>query len=143
MLTADADWAEITESRGSTLLHSEITQAILGAFYSVYSEVGFGFLESVYEKCLAIVLDHAGLKVERQVPYQITFRGRSAGTYRADLVVESKVIVEVKAGHSIIPQHLLQVRNYLKASELHVGLVLNFGEKPEFRRVVWTRDNPR
>ncbi len=124
------------------LIHSEITRPILGAFYSVYSEVGYGFLEAVYANCLSLVLEEAGLTVGHQVPYRIMFRGCCVGTYRADLVVESRVVVEVKAGASIIPHHLLQLRNYLSAANLEVGLLLNFGPKPEFRRVVWTRNHP-
>jgi len=122
------------------LIHQAITKTILGAFYAVYSEVGYGFLEAVYANSLSLVLQQAGIRVERQVTYQVMFRGSCVGTYRSDLVVESRVIVEVKAGVSIIPQHLHQIRNYLRAARLTTGLLLNFGPRPEFRRVVWTKE---
>lgn len=121
----------------------ETSRAILGAFYSVYSELGFGFLEGVYANALAVLLKNSGLKYERQVPYQVRFHGQIIGNYRADLVVESRIIVEVKAGRSIIQQHTAQLLNYLRAARLQVGLLLNFGEKAEFKRVVWTRNSPR
>ena len=124
------------------LLHQNVTRSILGAFYSVFSETGYGFLEAVYANSLSLVLQREGFRVERQVSYNVMFRGSCVGTYRADLVVDSRVIVEVKAGGSIVPQHLLQLRNYLAASGLQVGLLLNFGPKPEFRRVIWTRKDP-
>jgi GxxExxY protein len=149
--TADAEKAEDAELRGElqrtavggTLLHGETTATILGAFYAVHSELGFGFLEAVYANALVVLLKHAGLRVERQIPFEIQFHGHNVGHYRADLVVESRVIVEVKAGRCIIPQHTAQVLNYLRASRLRVGLLLNFGEKAEFKRVVWTRSPPR
>ena len=124
------------------LLHQDVTRTILGAFYSVFSEVGYGFLEAVYANSLSLVLQRAGLQVEREVSYDVIFRGSCVGTYRADFVVDNCVIVEVKSGVSIISQHLHQLRNYLRASNLQVGLLLNFGPKPEFRRVVWTRNHP-
>jgi GxxExxY protein len=124
------------------LLHRDLTRSILGAFYSVFSEVGYGFLEAVYANSLSLVPQRAGFQVERQASYNVMFRGSCVGTYRADLVVDSRVIVQVKAGSSIVPQHLLQLRNYLAATGLQVGLLLNFGPKPEFRRVVWTRNDP-
>jgi GxxExxY protein len=124
------------------LLYHDLTRSILGAFYAVFSEIGYGFLEAVYANSLSLVLQRAGFQIERQVSYNVMFRGSCVGTYRADLVVDSRVIVEVKAGGSIVPQHLLQLRNYLAASGVQVGLLLNFGPKPEFRRVVWTRNDP-
>ena len=144
MRTADADDAEGAELRGKTeLLHREISREILGAFYSVHSELGFGFLEAVYVNALVVLLTRAGIKVERQVPFDIVFHGQSVGTYRADLIVESRIIVEVKAGRCIIPQHMAQLFNYLRASRLQVGLLLNFGEKADFRRVVCIGSSPR
>ena len=141
---ADADYADGADLRGETqLLHSDITRAIIGAFYSVYSELGFGFLEVVYANALAILLKRAGLTIEREVPFEIVFHGQSIGLYRADLVVESRIVVEIKAGRSIIPQHTTQLLNYLKASRLPIGLLLNFGERPEFKRVVLTGSAPR
>ena len=99
-------------------------------------------MEAVYANALTLLLTRAGLKVERQVPFEIVFHGESVGSYRADLVVESRIFVEIKAGRAIIPQHTAQLLNYLKASRLQVGLLLNFGETAEFKRVVWTRNPP-
>ena len=144
MRTANADDAEGAELRGETqLLHGDLSHAIIGAFYSVYSELGVGFLEVVYANALAILLKHAGLAVGREVPFEIVFHGQSIGLYRADVIVESRIIVEVKASRCIIPQHASQLLNYLKASNLQLGILLNFGEKPEFKRVVSTRSSPR
>ena len=115
----------------------------MGAFYSVYSELGSGFLEAVYANALTVLLLRAGLRVEREVPFEIVFHGQSIGRYRADMVVESLVVVEIKAGRCIIKQHTAQLLNYLRASRLKVGLLLNFGTTAEFRRVVCTRNTPR
>lgn len=147
--TADADSADGADGRRSDssinadLLFRETTNTILGGFYSVYNSLGFGFLESVYTNALIICFTRAGLQVDQQIPFEVFFRGQSIGIYRADLVVESNVIVEIKAARTIIPQHLFQLRNYLRASNLEVGLLLNFGEKPQFRRVVCSRSDPR
>ena len=140
----DADGAERAEvGRPGSLLHRNTTGAILGAFYSVYSELGSGFLEAVYANALTVLLQGAGLKVERQVRFAIEFHGQLIGNYRADMIVESRIVVEIKAGRSIIKQHTAQLLNYLRASQLKVGLLLNFGETAEFRRVVCTRNTPR
>lgn len=150
MKKEDAEYAERAELRGGTsergsdrLLHGEITGPILGAFYAVHSQLGFGLLESVYSNALIVLLSDAGLDVAQEVPFEITFHGHSIGVYRADLVVESKVIVEVKAGRSIVPAHNAQLLNYLRASNLEVGLLLNFGEAASFKRVVLSRNTPR
>ena len=124
---------------GGSLLHGKLTGTILGAFYSVHTELGFGFLESVYRNALAILLHKAGLNVEREAPFEIFFHSHRVGIYRADLVVESKVIVEVKSAREIIRAHTAQLLNYLKASGLEVGLILNFGETATFKRVISTR----
>lgn len=125
--------------RPSGLLHGEVTQVILGAFYSVHSELGYGFLEAVYGRALEVVLRTAGLDVRREVPFEIGFRGHAIGTYRADMIVESKVVVEVKAWPALVPAHCAQVLNYLRASGIEVGLLLNFGHSAQFRRVIATR----
>ena len=96
-----------------------------------------------YANALTVLLQHAGIKVDRQVPFEIKFHGQSIGNYRADMVVESRIVVEIKAGRCIIPQHPAQLLNYLRASRLKVGLLLNFGDTAEFKRVVWTRNPPR
>ena len=123
---------------GENLLHSNITQAILGAFYDVYNHLGPGFLESVYEASLVIDLLGAGVDVARQSDVPVHFKGCLVGKYVADLIVERKVIVELKAVRSLSSSHEAQIINLLKATGLEVGLVLNFGPKPEFRRMVYS-----
>jgi GxxExxY protein len=116
--------------------HSEITDKILQGFYEVYNELGDGFLESVYEKALSLVLEGYGLKVETQRPITVYFRNIIAGEFKADIVVNDVVIIELKAVKAILPEHEAQVINYLKATEIEVALLLNFGRKPEFKRFV-------
>jgi GxxExxY protein len=121
--------------------HSELTDAIIGVFFDVYNELGHGFLESVCEASMAIGLKDAGLRVERQVPIAVWFRGQQVGTFIADLVVEGLVIVELKAARNIDPGHEAQLLNYLRATQIEVGLLMNFGIKAEFKRLVF--DNTR
>jgi len=121
--------------------YKEITEIILKSFYEVYNELGDGFLESVYENALSIVLSGSDLHIERQKDISVFFRGAVIGNFKADLVVNDKVIVELKAVRSIDPAHVAQLMNYLKATSIEVGLLLNFGRKPEFKRFVY--DNKR
>ena len=107
--------------------HSELTEKIIGVFYEVYNELGHGFLESVCEGAMAIGLEQAGLRVERQVPIAIWFRGHNIGVFFADLVVEGVVILELKCARNIDPAHEAQVLNYLRATTIEIGLLLNFG----------------
>lgn len=121
--------------------HKEITDIIIKGFYEVYNELGDGFLESIYEKALYIVLTKYGQNVEKQKDISVFFRGQIIGDFKADLIVEEKVIVELKAVRDIGPTHEAQIINYLKATNIEVGLLLNFGRKPEFKRFVY--DNKR
>ncbi len=116
--------------------HREITDKILKCFYQVYNELGDGFLESVYEKALLIVLAEEGLLVSNQKYLPVYFRDNLVGEFKADIVVNDLVIVEVKAVRAILPEHEAQVINYLKATGIEVALLLNFGRKPEFKRFV-------
>lgn len=118
--------------------HGDLTDAILGAFYSVHSRLGYGFLEGLYANAISILIRNAGMRVDREQAYEVLFDGQRVGFYRADLVVQSAVIVEVKTAQALSEAHAAQVLNYLRASNLEVGLVLNFGQKAEFRRVVST-----
>jgi GxxExxY protein len=120
------------------LLHHEITRPIIGGLYAVHSGLGVGFSEPVYANALSVVLRNAGLRVEREVPFEVIFRGVVVGLYRADLIVESKVVVETKALDRLNVAGLTQLRNYLRAANLSVGLLLNFGSKPEYKRVILT-----
>jgi GxxExxY protein len=125
------------------LLHGEITERILGAFFDVYKELGSGFVEKVYGGALAIELRERGLHVDAQVPVSVLYRGIDVGRFRADLVVESSVLVELKAAESLIAAHEQQVLNYLHATDLEVALLLNFGPKPAFKRFLLTNDQKR
>jgi len=127
----------------------EITGKIIEAFYEVYNELGGGFLESVYEKALHIVLTGYGLNAERQKAISVYFRGHVIGEFKADLVINESVIVEIKAVRNLVGAHEAQLINYLKATTVEVGLLLNFGGKAEFKRFAYDnnrkniRGNPR
>jgi len=120
------------------LLHKEITEQILKAFYKVYNTLGYGFLEKVYENALFYELTEIGLKCERQKPIKVKYKCYNVGDYYADLVVEGFVIVEIKAAEMIAEEHEFQLINYLKATDIEVGLLLNFGKEPQFKRKVFT-----
>ena len=120
------------------LLHKDITDKTIKAFYYVYNKLGYGFLEKVYENALVIVLRKSGLIVAQQVPIKVHFDGELVGDYYADLAINNCVIVEVKVAESITEAHEAQLINYLKATDTEVGLLLNFGPKPEFRRKVFS-----
>jgi GxxExxY protein len=124
----------------SDLLYHDLTRTIIGAFFEAHKELGSGFLEAICKNGVAVLLRRAGLRVEREVPFEIIFHGESLGTYRADMIVDRKVVVEVKTGRLIDPVHIAQVRNYLRVSKLKVGLLLNFGPSADFKRLVATAD---
>jgi len=121
------------------MLHEEITSVIINAFYLVYNTLGYGFLEKVYENALLHELRKRGLQVEQQVPIKVIFDGVIVGEYFADLFVEGKVIVELKAATAISDAHKAQLINYLKATGIEVGLILNFGPKATFKREIFTK----
>src|SRR5262249_28098208 len=112
-------------------------------FYEVYNELGYGFLESVYEKALVIALVAAGLKAERQVSVPVWFRGQLVGDFDADVPVEGRVLLELKAVRALEPAHEAQLLNYLRASDIEVGLLLNFGPKPQVKRLVFDNERKR
>ena len=118
-----------------TVLHEDITKNIIGCAFEVINELGAGFLESVYEKALLIALADKQLSVQSQQAIHVMFRNKNVGEFYADLLVENKVLVELKTVKSIIPQHKAQVINYLNATGINVGLLINFGNpKLEFKR---------
>ncbi len=121
------------------MLHQEITSEIIAAFYAVYNTLGYGFLEKVYENALRIELEKRRLKVKKQMPIKVFYEGNIIGEYYADLLVADKVIVELKTADRIAKAHEAQLLNYLRATNIEVGLLLNFGEKAEFKRKVFTR----
>jgi GxxExxY protein len=117
-------------------LHAEITERVIGVFFEVYNELGGGFLESVYHEALKIALVQAGLRVETEVPIPVHFRGLVIGNFRADAVVNDCVLLELKAISGFDAAHDGQVLHYLRATRFEVGLLLNFGPKPQFRRFI-------
>jgi len=119
-------------------IHQDITSDIIGAFYDVYNELGFGFLEKVYENALKYKLEQIGYDVKKQVPINVYFEGVLVGEYFADLIVDNNVIIELKASDSLRKEHESQLINYLKATKIEVGLLLNFGKKPEIKRKIFT-----
>jgi len=121
------------------MLHEEITSDIINAFYKVYNTLGYGFLEKVYENALAKELDKRGHSVKQQVPIQVFYEGHVVGEYLADFLVDDRVIVELKAAEAIAKAHEDQLVNNLKATEIQVGLLLNFGSKAEFKRKIFTK----
>lgn len=125
------------------LKHRDLTDAILKVFYDVYNELGHGFLESVYEEALAIALREAGLAVRQQVPLQVWFRGHKVGVFVADLVIENIVILELKAARALEPAHEAQLLDELRATEIEIGLLLNFGPTPQFKRLVFGNERKK
>jgi len=121
--------------------HEETTQKIIGVFFEVYNELGHGFLESVYEKSLEVALNSMGIKVRRQIEVPVWFRSHQVGDFTADMLVNDCVLVELKAARALDSAHEAQLLNYLRATEIEVGLLLNFGLKPQFKRLIF--DNPR
>ena len=123
------------------LKYAELTEKIIGIFYDVYNELGYGFLESVYEESLVIALREAGYEVERQLAIPVWFRGHEVGRFRGDVVVEGSVLLELKSTRILESAHEAQLLHYLKSTEIEVGLLLNFGSRPQFRRLLF--DNQR
>lgn len=118
------------------LLHEELTDRIINAFYEVYNELGGGFLEQVYQNSFYIELCKRGIQCEAQRELAVYYKGEIVGKYYADLIVENKIILELKAVSQIRPEHNAQLINYLKATGIQVGILFNFGPKPEFSRKI-------
>jgi GxxExxY protein len=121
------------------MLHRKLTGRIIKAFYEVYNELGTEFLESIYENAFYLVLGENGMTVEKQMPITVYFRDKIVGNYKADLLVEQKVLIELKAIRTILPEHEAQIINYLKATKVDIGLLMNFGNKPEFKRFIFDK----
>ena len=122
------------------LLHADLTERIIKAYYHVYNTLGYGFLEKVYENALILTLRKWGLEVRQQVPLKVFFEGAVVGEYFADVIVVDRVLLELKSADAIDEAHEAQLLNYLKATDIEVGLVLNFGKTPQFRRKVFSND---
>ena len=120
--------------------HSDITQLIIKSFYKVYNTLGYGFLEKVYEKALCIELRKMGLTCVTQQPIDVYYDQEKVGLYYADLIVNNCVIIELKAADGLVSEHEAQLTNYLKATTIEVGLLLNFGREPQQKRKVFAND---
>jgi GxxExxY protein len=120
------------------MLHEEITSDIINALYKVYNTLGYGFLEKVYENALAMELATRGHIVKQQLPIQVYYEGKAVGEYFADMLVDDKVILELKTTESIAKEHEAQLVNYLKATKIEIGLLLNFGKEPHFKRKIFS-----
>lgn len=131
----------VMEADAPGLKHSGLTEKIIGVFYDVYNELGHGFLESTYAEAMVMDLESSGLAVAREVPVPVWFRGNKVGQYFADLMVERTVLLELKAARTLESAHEAQLLHYLRATDVEVGLLLNFGVRPQFRRLLF--DNGR
>ncbi len=125
------------------MLHSQITDLILKSFYKVYNTLGYGFLEKVYENAMRIELTQIGISVAQQKKIKVYYESKLVGDYFADLIADGIVIMELKAAESICEEYEAQLLNYLRATDIEVGLLLNFGKKPEFRRKYFTNDKKK
>lgn len=121
-------------------MHSDITEKIIKSFFNVYNELGYGFLEKVYERAMMIELNDMGLERKRQQAVEVKYKNQNVGDYFPDIIVEGNVIIELKAVKTIIKEHEIQLVNYLKATNIEVGLILNFGPEPKITRRVLTKE---
>ena len=121
--------------------HKALTGKVIGVFFDVYNELGHGFLESVYEKSLEIALTSIGVKARRKIDIPVRFRGRRVGEFEADMLVEGCLLIELKAVRELAAAHEAQLLYYLRATDIELGLLLNFGVKPQFKRMLF--DNSR
>jgi len=121
--------------------HRDLSKKVIGVFYEVYNELGHGFIESVYHKSMVIALRTAGLEVCSPVVIPVFFRRHPVGDFEGDVLVGQSVLLELKAVRTLDTAHQAQLLNYLRATDIEVGLLLNFGVKPEFKRLVF--DNQR
>lgn len=119
--------------------HEALTRRIIENFYKVYNTLGYGFLEKVYENALMIEFEKSGLEAKCQAPIKVFYDRQIIGEYYIDLLVEECIIVEIKAVKSLLKEHEAQLLNYLKASRIEVGLLLNFGPKPEIKRKIFDK----
>ena len=120
--------------------HQELTKSIIGIYYNVYNELGYGFLEKVYHRAMIVELNKNGYEVEHEKKIEVFYKNEVVGTYIPDLIINKSVILELKCVEYLIEAHENQLINYLKATECEVGLVLNFGKDPQFKRKIFTND---
>jgi len=129
----------------SGLKHGALTEKLIGIFFSIHNELGHGFLESVYEQAFSVSLAENNVFFQRQIAIPVWFHGKQIGEFRADLLVDRKVLVELKTGRDVEPGWEKQLLNYLRATDVEVGLLFNFGPNAQFKRYVFENDkkNPR
>jgi GxxExxY protein len=134
-----------TDQKQMTGKHVELTERVIGVFYDVYNELGQGFLESVYREAMRLALTQAGMSVKTEVPVPVSFRGVVVGIFRADLIVDDCLLVELKAVDQIVRQHESQTMHYLRETSIEVALLMNFGAQPRFKRIVLDNElkNPK
>jgi GxxExxY protein len=130
----------VIEKPLTSLKHSELTDRIIAVFYNVYNELGFGFLESTYAEATLVALQQSGLTAVREVSVPVWFRGVKVGQYFADILVDDKILLELKSARSLDSSHEAQLLHYLRATKIEVGLLLNFGTRPQFRRLIFDND---
>jgi GxxExxY protein len=123
------------------MIEEELTGQIIRIFYKVYNALGYGFIESVYHNAMLLELSGSCLKVETEKPIAVFYAGRVVGAFSADLVVENRIIIELKAKEKLVSAHEAQLTNYLRATEIEVGLLFNFGRTPEFKRKYFSNSN--
>lgn len=128
--------------RRQAFVEQELSYRVINAFYCVYKALGFGYLESIYSKALEIALKARGIRVDREVPLQIFFEGHLVGTHRIDMLVENRIIIEIKSTEQLSKAALRQLRSYLAAANLELGLVLHFGPEPKFCRILARKRPP-
>ncbi|MQY80248.1 MAG: GxxExxY protein [Bacteroidetes bacterium] len=122
------------------MLHANLTEKIIKAFFKVNNTLGYGFLEKVYENAMAIELIKMGCNVRQQQNIKVYYETEEVGDYYADLLIDDLVIIELKAAESLCEEHEAQLINYLKATKMEIGLLLNFGKEAEFKRKIFTND---
>jgi len=122
------------------LLHSEITEKVIQAYYKVYNSLGYGFLEKVYENAMAIELRKLKFNVKCQYPVSVFYESEMVGDYYADIIVNDEIIIELKASKTLMEEHECQLINYLRATDMELGLLMNFGKEPSYKRKVFLND---
>ncbi|MFV7233943.1 GxxExxY protein [Flavobacterium sp. ZB4R12] len=127
----------------ANFLHKSLSDSILKAYYEVYNELGYGFLEKVYQNAMYFELKSQGFKVEAQKQIKVYYKSQLVGEYFADLIIEDSITVELKACECLMDEHKAQLLNYLKATKVEIGILLNFGTTPEFKRLIYTNERKK
>jgi GxxExxY protein len=135
-------WTRI-KGDSQDLKYKELTEKILEVYFRIYNRLGYGFLEKIYENAMMVEFEKEALRAVAQSPISVRYEGRMIGEYYADILVEDRVILEIKAARSLAPENEAQLLNYLRATNIEVGLLLNFGPEPEIRRKVFDNTKKR